>query len=280
MAELSVDQCTLSEWASVCRRMRLRDLTGQALALHRTGGADRSACSRACRRLGRTPGYQAPSADKRRGVVAGMAYERMDQRCAQQMSTERAAATSTTPSHKNNGKVNGNWVDPGVWLAAIKVNAVRLAVAGVHAAAAAMRRSGCQRVSARQLTCLASSPEMKSRISALGKNEQNLVDLWAAAVTSTTELADQREKFRTQDQDLHRLRSRLRAAESEIGLLKSTHLGTEENGSETAVCLRDRIAALEKVLEGARAAASVPITNRQIEDNFLLRKELCLNKEE
>ncbi|KAI9824649.1 MAG: hypothetical protein M1826_007288 [Phylliscum demangeonii] len=57
---------------------------------------------------------------------------------------------------------------------------------------------------------------MWSGIAVLEPVEQDLDDLWTAAMTSTTELAAQRQDFRVQAPDHQRLRTQLRDAESEI----------------------------------------------------------------
>ncbi|KAI9822980.1 MAG: hypothetical protein M1826_000313 [Phylliscum demangeonii] len=63
--------------------------------------------------------------------------------------------------------------------------------------------------------------EKNPRLRALEKASEELADLKAAAMTSAAHLADEKARFRKQDQELQRLRGQLRAAEKQVEYFKS-----------------------------------------------------------
>ncbi|KAI9821521.1 MAG: hypothetical protein M1826_000643 [Phylliscum demangeonii] len=65
--------------------------------------------------------------------------------------------------------------------------------------------------------------EMNPRLRALEKGEEELADLKAAAMTSTTQLADEKAQFRKHGQELQRLRAQLRLAEQKADYHQRCH---------------------------------------------------------
>ncbi|KAI9827949.1 MAG: hypothetical protein M1826_006145 [Phylliscum demangeonii] len=101
--------------------------------------------------------------------------------------------------------------------------------------------------------------EMNPRLRALERVSEELADLKAAAMTSTTQLAEAKSRFRRQDQDLQRFRAQLRLAEQKAEYCEKVHKDGEGAAHPTRDVLVERLRVAEaetaRSKKGTHAAA-------------------------